>query len=408
MDCTARGTARMPDVVAESRERSIRLLGSPERARPDVADAERDLAALRAAHPLSEVYDVVDELLVRPATDTGLILAVTDDAGRLVWVEGDRTAQRRAEEMAFVPGADWSEAHVGTSAPGTALASGGDVQVVGEEHFAPSVHAWSCSAVPIRDPGTRRVLGAVDLTGDAAAVSPHTLPLLRAAVAAIEGALANRGRAGASVGRRESRVHPSGPRLRLLGRDSALLEADDGRTLELSRRHSEILLLLAAHPTGLSGPELGVLLYADGARGVTLRAELTRLRAVLAGFDAPLGLLSQPYRLDRSLVTDAAEVVRAVDRGKHRQALRDYVGAPLPASEAPGVETIRERTRSTLRESVLGQGSADAVLAYLEVPGHEDDMQANREALRLLPMRSPKRAGIVARLESLGADAEGR
>ena len=41
-------------------------------------------------------------------------------------------------------------------------------------------------------------------------------------------------------------------------------------------------------------------------------------------------------------------------------------------------------------------------------PGHEDDMQANREALRLLPMRSPKRAGIVARLESLGADAEGR
>ena len=46
--------------------------------------------------------------------------------------EGAETL-RRAEHMDFVEGADWSEAAVGTSAPGTALASGRGVQIAGAE-----------------------------------------------------------------------------------------------------------------------------------------------------------------------------------------------------------------------------------------------------------------------------------
>ncbi|MGO1854931.1 MAG: helix-turn-helix domain-containing protein, partial [Microbacteriaceae bacterium] len=195
----------------------------------------------------------------------------------------------------------------------------------------------------------------------------------------------------------------TGLHLRLLGRDRAVVETATGATLELSPRHSEIMLLLAAHPAGLRGPELSAQLYRDDGNTVTLRAELARLRAALATLDGSIRLIPQPYRLSVPITTDAADVLRAVDRGAHRQALRDYRGAPLPASDAPGVERIRERTSSTLREAVLDHGNVDAVMALIDLPGHADDLEANLLALKLLPPRSPKRAAIVARLDALGA-----
>ncbi len=83
---------------------------------------------------------------------------------------------------------------------------------------------------------------------------------------------------------------PSGGRQRLL-------TVEDGRghrrTIRLSPRHSEILLLLASAPRGLSGDELAVLLYEEDSSASTLRVELGRLRAIL-GDDL---LASRPYRL---------------------------------------------------------------------------------------------------------------
>lgn len=428
-------SVRMRDLVEASRRRSASHIGSPDAARPGVAAAERDLRNLRRSHPLAPVFDVLQRLLIAPAREAGLLVAVTDARGRLVWVEGHAATLREAEHMAFVPGADWSERAIGTSAPGSSVATGREFQVVRAEHFAPAVQAWSCSAVPIRDPGSDRILGAVDVTGDDGAVAPHALPLLRAAVAAVEAELRYvrlaEARSTASAtpaptapvksasssaspvpgrgsGRHADPLAEARPsrtndelRLQLLGRDRGLLSAPGTPSIELSRRHSELLLLLADHPRGLTGPELSALIWPDGGNAVTLRAELARLRAVLAGLDPSIRLLSQPYRLDRMLVTDAADVLRAIDQGAHRRALRAYAGAPLPGSESPGVEAFRDRTGSTVREAVLAHGSVETVLAYLELPEAEHDAEANLLALQLLPPRSPKRAAIVARAASL-------
>ena len=91
--------------------------------------------------------------------------------------------------MLFVEGAVWSEASVGTSAPGTALALGRSIQVSGPEHFNRAVHPWSCTAVPFRDPDTGAVIGVLDITGTEMAVAPHTLSLVEAAVAAAQAQL---------------------------------------------------------------------------------------------------------------------------------------------------------------------------------------------------------------------------
>ena len=86
--------------------------------------------------------------------------------------------RNRAEAMGFVSGSDWSEEVMGTSAPALALRSGRPVQVSRAEHFAPDVHSWSCSAVPVTHPLTGQVIGIIDVTGGDDAVSSIVLPLL--------------------------------------------------------------------------------------------------------------------------------------------------------------------------------------------------------------------------------------
>jgi transcriptional regulator of acetoin/glycerol metabolism len=95
------------------------------------------LAEIRSSHPLASVMPVIRRLLVDSAAEAGLLVAVSDAAGRLLWVEGSPDLRSRAEAMNFLPGADWSEGVAGTNAPGTALALDLPVQFLGPEHLSP-------------------------------------------------------------------------------------------------------------------------------------------------------------------------------------------------------------------------------------------------------------------------------
>jgi len=376
--------------------------------------AEDELGDYRLAHPLASVLPVIRRLLVRDADDdSGMLVAVGDAMGRLLWVDGDRALRRRAEGMLFVEGAGWSESRVGTSAPGTALELDHAVQISGGEHFNRLAHEWSCTAVPVHDPETRRILGMIDITGGAQAVDPHTLPLMEATAAAVESELmvqrlrAQRDRIGA-VTRPARRRPASGATrtdravLRVLGRDTGELTSG-GSTVELSARHTELLTLLAWHRQGLTAGQLADLVYSEGESAVTLRAEMVRLRKVLDKARCDLGLESRPYRLTKALELDAQHVIALLDRGAHRVALATAAGAVLPGSAAPGIEAVRDEVRARLRESVLTDASVDVLLEYARTADAVDDAEVWAALLRLLPPRSPRRAGIVAHLEALTA-----
>lgn len=77
----------------------------------------------------------------------------------------------------------------------------------------------------------------------------------------------------------------------------------EGVELELGGRQGEILLLLALHPDGLTSDELGLRLYGAARNRVTVRAEVSRLRARVGGL-----LRSTPYRLAADVRLDAAEL----------------------------------------------------------------------------------------------------
>lgn len=401
---------RLDDVrplVRDSWRRSLASAVGPE-GLPRLDLTADDLDAYRRAHPLAGVMDMVRSLLLPgTADDSGVVVAVGDAAGRLLWVEGDRTVRTLTGNMGFVAGANWSEEAVGTSAPGTALTLNRSVQIRQAEHFNRLVHPWSCTAAPVHDPETRRLIGVIDVTGGMEAVTPQAQLLVDAAARAVEGELlVARLRARSEPPRRRARRAPAATAratLRVLGRDRALLEvASDGtsRVVEVSARHAEILLMLATHRAGLSAEALGELVYGEAATD-TLRPEMVRLRKALERVAPHLVPASRPYRLPADLETDVQHVVSLLDRGAHRVALAAYPGAVLPDSVAPGVEQLRESVRATMREALLAEAGVDVLLAYADTDDAADDAEVLRLCLRMLPPRSPKRAGLVARLRRL-------
>ncbi|WP_043268181.1 helix-turn-helix domain-containing protein [Streptomyces sp. CT34] len=378
----ADGTVSPPvrQVVADSWRRSARAHATSDGAAPVELD-EPTLRSYRDAHPLARAMPVFRELLGSIAHDGAHLLAVCDPQGRLLWVEGHPGVVRRAERMNFVVGARWDERHAGTNAPGTALAADHAVQIFAAEHYNRRVQPWTCAAAPLHDLRTGRLLGAVDISGGDHLASPHSLALVQATARAAEAHLATC----------TGELGDSGACLAALGRDEALL-LRDGERLRLGRRHSEIMLLLARHPDGLTGDQLSVLLYGEREmRPVTLRAELSRLRQLVG----PL-LHSRPYRLDRPVETDLDAVERELAGGDPAAALDAYRGPLLPSSEAPGIRRLRAALEDRLRRALLSARDPDQLRAWSRTPWGEHDLEIWEALVDALPERSPARTASRA------------
>ena len=332
---TGRPSPHVRRVVVDSWQRSLRHGVDPETAAAPVLLTDDALEQWRTEHPLASVMPVIRKLLVESAADAGLVVAVSDDEGRMLWVEGDSGLRTRAEGMHFIEGADWSEAAVGTNAPGTALALDDAVAIFGAEHLARPVTPWSCSAAPIHDPTTGRILGALDVTGGHEVASAQSLSLVRATVAAVEAELRF---VGLMSEPQAAEAEPPAPaRLETLGLHCATLY-EGHRLRRLSLRHSEILLLLAEAPDGLTGDELAMALSGHEYASVTIRAEMSRLRSLLGSVE----LASRPYRLEAGVRTDLQDIRALLDAGDFERARAAYRGPLLPRSSAPGVVAVRD------------------------------------------------------------------
>ncbi|MFD7307602.1 transcriptional regulator [Promicromonospora sp. NPDC059942] len=393
-------------IVAASWRRSLRNGVDPDRPSAVTVAASDELDEYRSAHPLAVAMPLVRDL-VGGATGDGLVVAVSDDVGRLLWVEGRGQVRSAVDGVGFVEGALWREESVGTNAPGTALATRRPVQVLGAEHFARPVQRLSCTAAPVHD-AAGGILGVLDLTGGSAAGSHVARALVRATVAMVERELALRAAAapGTDAGHAPwvADVAPVGdpgtaggasdraPDLRLLGTPTL-------RGRRLSLRHAEILLLLAERPRGLSAEELAVLLHPGDLSPVTVRAEISRLRRVADGvLDGPLLAGSRPYRLARMLRSDVDTVRSRLRRGDVRGALSAYPEPLLRRSVAPGVERLREELEAEVRAGVHACDDAVAVEQWTARDEGVDDHTAWTRLVRLAEPGGPQAARARAHL----------
>ncbi|MFJ4770868.1 GAF domain-containing protein [Streptomyces uncialis] len=381
------------EVVAASWRRSARARVSPDSVSATVEIPDDDLGPYRAEHPLARVMPLLRELTGSFAHDGEHLLAVCDANARLMWVEGHPGARRKAGRMNFVPGARWAESAMGTNAPGTALTEDRPVQVFATEHFTRTVQQWTCAAAPVHDPHTGRLLGAVDITGGNRLAHPHSLAFVQAVARAAESQLALL----APVPERSGVAE-----LTALGRDEAWLLVG-GKKLRLSRRHSEILVLLATRPEGMTGDELLCGLYEDeSVTPVTLRAELARLRRVLG----PDVVASRPYRFAIPVESDVVTVERRLGAGAISAAAASYAGPLLPGSRAPAVVRLRRRIAEGVRASLIARSDPDLLADWAHAPWGADDLAVWQALGAARP--TPTVAARIAELESELAAPTGR
>lgn len=130
-------------------------------------------------------------------------------------------------------------------------------------------------------------------------------------------------------------------RLELLGRRPTLQRP--GESVRLSGRHAEILAVLLLAGRGLTVEELTREIYAEDGKPVTLRAEMSRLRAALPGV-----LATRPYRFALPVTSDLGDAERLLADGRAGDALALARERLLPDSTAPRVVAARERFEAAL------------------------------------------------------------
>lgn len=375
-------------VIQRSWERSSAAGLDPGAGLAPLALAQEEVEARWAQHPLSIAVPILRGLL-DDVGDEDHVALVCDADGSLLWLDGRPALVERAREVHLELGSVWSEAAAGTNAMGTALAEHHAVQVFSAEHFAAPVHSWTCSAAPVHDPATGAVLGVIDLTGELATAHPHSLAVVSLAAKTIEHHLALRAQADPDA------APLPGVTLSVLGRERAVALAG-GRRLELSRRHTEMLLLLWLHGEGLTAEQLALEVYGERGRPGTVRTEMHRLRAQLGQLVG-----ERPYRLLGPMGVDLSDVEERVRRGDLRGALARYPGPLLAHTEVPRLVELRDRVDDALRAAVLASGDPQLLELWMRTPTGRDDYEASRQLITTLEREDPRRAGERARLRRL-------
>lgn len=182
-----------------------RVARSWERSQTMGVDAACNVAAfsvhrnddLREKHEINErllrASQLVTAYLSEQLFDTGYVVVVTDATGCLLHISGELQIRKRLSRLGFEPGGDWGERSAGTNAIGTAIADGRPLQLMGAEHYCDGWVGLTCTAAPIQDTKTAKVLGILDITADYRAVRPHLLGVVSDCAMQIEEAFEEAG-----------------------------------------------------------------------------------------------------------------------------------------------------------------------------------------------------------------------
>ena len=120
--------------------------------------------------------------LHRSLASEPISLMLTDAAGLVLERRcGDHGLLRALDAVHLAPGFSYAEREAGTNGLGLALADRVATLVRAEEHYALSLRTYTCAAVPVLDPVTGRLEGAVNLTTFSDSSSELLLALARSA-----------------------------------------------------------------------------------------------------------------------------------------------------------------------------------------------------------------------------------
>jgi hypothetical protein len=185
------------------------------------------------------------------------------------------------------------------------------------------------------------------------------------------------------------------PVLEALGRERGSARLGQ-RTVQLTRRHTELLVLLAGHPNGMTTEEIAYGLYGDPGRPASVRTGLCRVRKGLEPW-----IYTERNRVKLEIDADFLVVGRLLRAGRVVEAARLYTAPLLPRSEAPGVVEARDQLDAWVRSAVMTSNDQEALWRWLKSDSGADDALAWKRLLAQLDFADPRRSLTVSRLGQL-------
>jgi hypothetical protein len=165
----------------------------------------------------------------------GGVITVTDGAGRVLTVQGDKQTLHRARDSNMAPWSCWSEWATGTNGMGTALEAPGPVLISGPEHWCAGFHEWVCAGVAVRDAVTHDAVAVLDVSAWRAHLPPQAAGWLSRAVGGARAILRQRAHdTGAELAAAFAQTRArSGQALAALDARGKVVIADEGASLFL-------------------------------------------------------------------------------------------------------------------------------------------------------------------------------
>lgn len=306
------GIHPMPEVdfqIAQSWQRSLSAGLSPI-GRIDCADnlSGANLQRARTSnHDLISHSEPVMEYLYEQVRQTQSMVILADAQGVLMHTMGDLDFLNKAERVALMSGASWSENQRGTNAIGTALASANEIEIHGAEHYLERNGFLTCAAAPIMS-SQGKLMGILDISGDHRSRHPHTLGLVSTAAQMIE------------------------------------------NTLVMSASRHQILVQLHPRSEGIGSVAQGVLAFSED--GWLVGANRKGL-AYLGLQYADLGAISWPFLFDENFQKMLAIQSRA---GGRATALRTHRGLSMHVQ-------VHSQTKAQQKITVAATPATDALRA---------------------------------------------
>jgi transcriptional regulator of acetoin/glycerol metabolism len=153
----------LPAQIADSWERCSPLYTRIGDRGTTISDADphnswQQILVDAAETPVAELAERLGDLV------GGVVLS--DPDGRLLRVRcPDPRGYAALEAISLLPGAAFGETSVGTNGIGTPLAAGRPVHVIGPQHLREEYRTYTCAGLPLLEPGTGRLLGALSIVG---------------------------------------------------------------------------------------------------------------------------------------------------------------------------------------------------------------------------------------------------
>ena len=383
--------------VQQSWRRSLAAGIDPDSHLPRHLHEVSEVVSLRRGHRLQAVMPALSELLADESSGGQHLLVMADAGGEVLWRMGSASVLRRADQLEFVEGADWSETGIGTNAISEAVRNGRTAQLFSAEHLVRTHHEWVCTASPIRDPSSGLVLGVLTVSGPLDTVSVDTVRMVTVGVRLAEELL----RSQPPTPQSQPVPTPGLVSLEFLGGSPALINAD-GQRRPLSLRRAEILALLDSRARGFTADELAYAVHGETGAASTIRIEMHRIRSILGSL-----LHSSPYRLAAAAqgVSDVARVLRLVREGRASAALDLYSAPLLERSTARAVEPLRAELSSAVGALVRVSGDAHLIRRWCSTEMGCGDAAAVRQLGRLTSLADPGYLALRARLERVDREA---